>query len=102
MLSRLAATVNKCRTASSSRSEEHTSELQSRFELVCRLLLEKKKVPAHEACRRAAATGAHRRQVACRDLLQERTSIDLVRSGTAAQTMRMPVREFDDVARRQV
>src|SRR5699024_11991207 len=25
------------------RSEEHTSELQSRFEIVCRLLLEKKK-----------------------------------------------------------
>src|SRR6266513_3278888 len=28
--------------ASKSRSEEHTSELQSRFELVCRLLPEKK------------------------------------------------------------
>src|SRR6266704_1663670 len=28
------------------RSEEHTSELQSRFDLVCRLLLEKKKLPA--------------------------------------------------------
>src|SRR5207249_7221517 len=27
----------------SPRSEEHTSELQSRFDLVCRLLLEKKK-----------------------------------------------------------
>src|SRR5699024_12387221 len=27
-----------------SRSEEHTSELQSRFDLVCRLLLEKKNV----------------------------------------------------------
>src|SRR5699024_12624485 len=27
---------------SNSRSEEHTSELQSRFDLVCRLLLEKK------------------------------------------------------------
>src|SRR5437868_13312466 len=27
----------------SNRSEEHTSELQSRFDLVCRLLLEKKK-----------------------------------------------------------
>src|SRR5689334_25075896 len=27
-----------------SRSEEHTSELQSQFHLVCRLLLEKKKV----------------------------------------------------------
>src|SRR5699024_12627224 len=30
-------------TAVGSRSEEHTSELQSRFDLVCRLLLEKKK-----------------------------------------------------------
>src|SRR5437868_12747725 len=30
------------------RSEEHTSELQSRFDLVCRLLLEKKKIhPQH-------------------------------------------------------
>src|SRR5699024_11651530 len=28
------------------RSEEHTSELQSRFDLVCRLLLEKKKTEA--------------------------------------------------------
>src|SRR5699024_12501121 len=28
---------------SAGRSEEHTSELQSRFDLVCRLLLEKKK-----------------------------------------------------------
>src|SRR5438067_7433419 len=27
-----------------SRSEEHTSELQSRFDLVCRLLLEKKNI----------------------------------------------------------
>src|SRR2546422_3368095 len=29
------------------RSEEHTSELQSRLHLVCRLLLEKKKQTAH-------------------------------------------------------
>src|SRR5437868_7343058 len=29
------------------RSEEHTSELQSRFDLVCRLLLEKKKRHQH-------------------------------------------------------
>src|SRR3712207_7629150 len=29
------------------RSEEHTSELQSRQYLVCRLLLEKKKIPQH-------------------------------------------------------
>src|SRR3712207_8891810 len=32
---------------SSSRSEEHTSELQSRQYLVCRLLLEKKKQTTH-------------------------------------------------------
>src|SRR5207247_10811246 len=31
------------RTAFAKRSEEHTSELQSRVDLVCRLLLEKKK-----------------------------------------------------------
>src|SRR5699024_11868345 len=30
------------KTKDSERSEEHTSELQSRFDLVCRLLLEKK------------------------------------------------------------
>src|SRR6266704_4171593 len=30
-------------TSRRTRSEEHTSELQSRFDLVCRLLLEKKK-----------------------------------------------------------
>src|SRR5689334_24727677 len=29
------------------RSEEHTSELQSQFHLVCRLLLEKKNTPKH-------------------------------------------------------
>src|SRR3712207_8891809 len=33
-----------CRPAISLRSEEHTSELQSRQYLVCRLLLEKKKI----------------------------------------------------------
>src|SRR3989440_3229754 len=35
--------ISSAATASSSRSEEHTSELQSRSDLVCRLLLEKKK-----------------------------------------------------------
>src|SRR5689334_23973652 len=36
-------TVNGAGTFYSGRSEEHTSELQSQFHLVCRLLLEKKK-----------------------------------------------------------
>src|SRR5438309_8138953 len=34
--------------ARGTRSEEHTSELQSQFHLVCRLLLEKKKQTVHE------------------------------------------------------
>src|SRR5258707_7248358 len=36
--------VKEC--AADQRSEEHTSELQSRQYLVCRLLLEKKKIPS--------------------------------------------------------
>src|SRR5947209_17418447 len=36
--------LHKRREAGSARSEEHTSELQSRQYLVCRLLLEKKKI----------------------------------------------------------
>src|SRR5207249_9249329 len=35
--------VSPYSTLPGARSEEHTSELQSRFDLVCRLLLEKKK-----------------------------------------------------------
>src|SRR2546429_6113505 len=41
-LSALVSSVIASRTVKS-RSEEHTSELQSRLHLVCRLLLEKKK-----------------------------------------------------------
>src|SRR6266704_4790392 len=36
-------TSSSTRPRAGKRSEEHTSELQSRFDLVCRLLLEKKK-----------------------------------------------------------
>src|SRR5256884_4819293 len=42
--SRSASRISAAAMASS-RSEEHTSELQSRLHLVCRLLLEKKKTP---------------------------------------------------------
>src|SRR2546428_7523173 len=38
------------------RSEEHTSELQSRSDLVCRLLLEKKKRTATTYCARNRVT----------------------------------------------
>src|SRR2546422_8298055 len=42
----------------SRRSEEHTSELQSRLHLVCRLLLEKKKktIPQHVPCESTTIT----------------------------------------------
>src|SRR3712207_7691962 len=43
-------------TARLERSEEHTSELQSRQYLVCRLLLEKKKIPHQLPCVDSYAT----------------------------------------------
>src|SRR5207302_9061682 len=42
-------------TPRSSRSEEHTSEFQSRFDLVCRLLLEKKNEMIVGGCQRRSA-----------------------------------------------
>src|SRR5260221_2796546 len=41
---------NLSREAAKKRSEEHTSELQSHSDLVCRLLLEKKKKHKELAC----------------------------------------------------
>src|SRR5205809_1960274 len=41
----LAIELNNVESVGSSRSEEHTSELQSRLHLVCRLLHEKKNIP---------------------------------------------------------
>src|SRR2546430_10875961 len=46
LAARLAAHVDGTRVA---RSEEHTSELQSQSNLVCRLLLEKKNTTTHTA-----------------------------------------------------
>src|SRR5207249_9784461 len=45
--SRSGSSARLARARSWRRSEEHTSELQSRFDLVCRLLLEKKKKKLH-------------------------------------------------------
>src|SRR5437762_7055081 len=44
---RSASTSTAWTSSKATRSEEHTSELQSPMYLVCRLLLEKKKVPHH-------------------------------------------------------
>src|SRR2546429_3345926 len=45
-----AAGSNPYFAAAKKRSEEHTSELQSRLHLVCRLLLEKKKKKQQHKC----------------------------------------------------
>src|SRR3712207_7538571 len=45
-------TANDCHFTGNTRSEEHTSELQSRQYLVCRLLLEKKKLTPRNQFRR--------------------------------------------------
>src|SRR5438105_9484748 len=42
-----------------SRSEEHTSELQSRVDLVCRLLLEKKKKNQRQRNKNQSHLGVH-------------------------------------------
>src|SRR5438132_13565669 len=41
---------DQCGRDSSPRSEEHTSELQSHSDLVCRLLLEKKNINTYRKC----------------------------------------------------
>src|SRR5437660_1816984 len=51
--STLTALPMSCNAVNVERSEEHTSELQSRGQLVCRLLLEKRKSTG--ACTRAGA-----------------------------------------------
>src|SRR3989449_6401827 len=55
----------RVRDAGHDRSEEHTSELQSRLHLVCRLLLEKKKKNA--------------KRIHCRTPLQRAAEFSLVR-----------------------
>src|SRR2546426_7872066 len=50
----LVGTISSCHGALGMlRSEEHTSELQSPCNLVCRLLLEKKKNPSHSTASHA-------------------------------------------------
>src|SRR3989440_7441731 len=52
--------------AASGRSEEHTSELQSRSDIVCRLLLEKKKeLRARNSMASLSSAKTHRRGIGC-------------------------------------
>src|SRR2546430_13292867 len=63
-------------TCAGARSEEHTSELQSQSNLVCRLLLEKKKIKAqphvlHESARGEAGRGRSERMQVGEDYQQQ-------------------------------
>src|SRR5256884_797837 len=71
-------TSGSATTCAERRSEEHTSELQSRLHLVCRLLLEKKKFQLHSCISISPATylvaKAQRRQ--CTKLLSPDVEYD--------------------------
>src|SRR5256884_1278711 len=58
----LAAGIFGYRDARTLRSEEHTSELQSRLHLVCRLLLEKKKKYTYPTIRRRLHAGCYEKR----------------------------------------
>src|SRR2546422_1120573 len=57
------------------RSEEHTSELQSRLHLVCRLLLEKKKKQEVSGVLERVPIGHARETVPARDRHRTRTTV---------------------------
>src|SRR5438270_9706396 len=67
MVRPLVRTVGNRWTSRILRSEEHTSELQSQSNLVCRLLLEKKNRWGGGDCRRQAARPALRSEAALGD-----------------------------------
>src|SRR5437868_13236139 len=71
---RVAVRVAQMGDADRNRSEEHTSELQSRFDLVCRLLLEKKKVHFDT---HLIGEGQRRRNVSPIVISPERTTLEL-------------------------
>src|SRR3712207_6949291 len=58
-LARSAAAIEAERVTETQRSEEHTSELQSRQYLVCRLLLEKKKKLQYTLCFNTPTIASH-------------------------------------------
>src|SRR3989440_2316956 len=90
LLQRLPPGVGTIEYMAPERSEEHTSELQSRSDLVCRLLLEKKKPTARTRRAIARIDTEHRRRVVVYELrthtnnLFHRTSATLALVNTSA------------------
>src|SRR2546421_9201629 len=65
---------------SMARSEEHTSELQSRSDLVCRLLLEKKKKTSETCARLTVTWGAQKSSTTGRGTGRKSTSMNYTHS----------------------
>src|SRR5215813_177054 len=86
----------------SGRSEEHTSELQSRPHLVCRLLLEKKKLlaPASIGAPSAAVTPAAPERRASDQ--QSADPVDQVSRRRCGRRARDPVFFFNDTATTEI
>src|SRR5258707_5322989 len=85
--------------ASTTRSEEHTSELQSRQYLVCRLLLEKKKKARYSRWRPLCRTWAnssntHRHIRTCHSLTQTLFSRHVCWSPDSVQILRQQRRKY--------
>src|SRR6185312_12938899 len=72
--------------AQTSRSEEHTSELQSRSELVCRLLLEKKKVGPRAAPEAGQIARRLNRPVRRRQQFERKRTLTVFDRGMLAKT----------------
>src|SRR5438105_1208296 len=73
------------------RSEEHTSELQSRVDLVCRLLLEKKKKQQRHQHARPAKNGRRRQTTRNTSIREARRSRSTTRNSTG-QSHEIPTR----------
>src|SRR3989440_8349724 len=83
---------------SSDRSEEHTSELQSRSDLVCRLLLEKKKNTTRHVTSEFPNTRLRTMPTTTRSIRRNYTAVratyDTVRSTQADTPQAIPLRGY--------
>src|SRR3982750_3502383 len=85
------------------RSEEHTSELQSRSDLVCRLLLEKKKKHGCERANTAPAVRLECRQrAACAICWQFRAGVGKSDPGHKVMSTRVIFFFFNDTATTEI
>src|SRR6266496_4365691 len=81
------------------RSEEHTSELQSRRDLVCRLLLEKKKNIVYQRSCEIMVTARSRRFIRSRE---SQESVILCGPISMAMAILMPFFFFNDTATTEI